>query len=139
MDAHSKWIEAQVVSSTSAEITIKKLTDIFSTHGIPNQILSDNGTGFTSQEFEEFTKANGIRHTFTSPYHPASNCLAERAVQTFKHGIGKLNGPVEKRIAHFLFHYRITSQSSTGISPSELLMGRRLRCKLDCLHPDVSK
>ena len=139
VDAHSKWIKAQVVSSTLAEITIKKLTDIFSTHGIPNQIVSDNGTGFTSQEFEEFTKANGIRHTFTSPYHPASNGLAERDVQTFKHGIGKLNGPVEKRIARFLFHDRITPQSSTGISPLELLMGRRLRCKLDCLHPDVSK
>ena len=73
------------------------------------------------------------------PYHPSSNSLAKRAVQTFKNGISKLDGPVDKRMAHFLFQYRITPQSSTGISPAELLMGRRLHCKLDLLHPDIPK
>ena len=139
VDAYSKWMDAHIVSSTSAEATIKKLVDIFAIHGIPEQIISDNGTGFTSQEFEAFMKRHGIVHTRTSPYHPSSNGMAERAVQTFKQGIGKMEGNLENRIARFLFNYRITPQCTTGISPAELLMGRRLRCQLDLVHPDTAK
>ena len=43
---------------------------------------------------------------------------------------------METRIAKFLFRYRVTPQTSTGTSPAELLMGRRLRTNLDLLHPD---
>ena len=80
IDAHSKWIDVLIVNSTSAEATISKIRSIFSTHGLPEQIMSDNGSGFTSSEFEEFLSDNGIKHIRTSPYHPSSNGLAERAV-----------------------------------------------------------
>ena len=73
-----------IVPSTSAEATISKLRLIFSTFGLPDQFTSDNGTGFMSAEFRTFLSANGIRQILTSPYHPSSNRLAERAVQTFK-------------------------------------------------------
>ena len=138
IDAHSKWIEAFIVPSTSAETSIAKLRQVFATHGIPEQIISDNGAGFTSEEFKAFTQQNGIRHNFTSPYHPASNGLAERAVQILKAGISKLQGPIDERISTFLFKYRITPQTTTGRSPAELLVGRRLRSHLDLLHPDAS-
>ena len=110
----------------------------FATFGIPETLVTDNGTNFTSAEFEEFLKSNGIHHTRTAPYHPASNGLAERAVQTFKSGMKKLtSGTLEARVARFLFNYRITPQTTTGVSPSELLFGRRLRCHLDVLHPNL--
>ena len=80
VDAHSKWIDTQVVPSTSASATIAVLQSVFATHGIQEQLVSDNGTGFASEEFKEFTSHNGIHHTFTSPYHPAANGLPERAV-----------------------------------------------------------
>ena len=124
VDSHSKWMDVQIVSSTSSEVTIKKLSELFTVHGIPELIVSDNGTGFTSDEFKSFVESNGISHRLTSPYHPASNVLAERAVQTFKNGV---------------FHYRITPHTTTGVSPAELLMGRRLQCKLSLVHPDLSK
>ena len=137
VDAHSKWIEAQIVNSTSSEVTIKVLRSIFSTHGIPEQIVSDNGSGYTSQEFTTFITENGIKHSLTSPYHPSSNGLAERAVQTVKQGIAKLEGNIHTRLNRFLLTYRITPQTSTGLSPSELLMGRRIRTCLDLIHPDT--
>ena len=137
VDAHSKWIEAQIVPSTSSEATIKKLQEFFATHGYPEQIVSDNGTGFTSSEFQSFMKKHGILYTLTAPYHPSSNGMAERSVQTVKQGLKKLTGPIGSRLAEFLLRYRTTPQTSTGLSPSELLMGRRLRCKLTLLHPDA--
>lgn len=45
---------------------------------------------------------------------------------------------MESRISRFLFKYRVTPQTTTGLSPAELLMGRRLRTHLDLLHPDMS-
>ena len=87
--------EVHVVPSTSTEATIEKLRIILSTHGIPDQLVSDNGSRFASQEFSLFMKMNGIKHTLTSPYHPNSNGLAECDVQTFKKGIRKLEGDVE--------------------------------------------
>ena len=139
VDANSRWIEVHLVNSTSTEATVKVLRQIFSTHGLPQQIVSDNGPSFTSHEFKEYMTTNGIRHSLTAPYHPRSNGLAERAVQTFKAAVKKMDGPLHIRIACFLFSYRITLQSTTGRSPAELLFGRRLRSKLDFAHPDATK
>ena len=89
VDSFSKWIEATVVKSTSTSETLEKLRQMFSAFGLSDRIVSDNGTSFTSKQFEEFVSKNGIIHTRVSPYHPASNGLAERAVQSVKRGTVK--------------------------------------------------
>ena len=111
---------------------------VFATHGLPEQIVSDNGSGFISSEFQKLFTDNGVRQCLSSPYHPPSNGLAERAVQTFKNAVSKLEGPMEVRILKFLFKYSATPQTTTGLSPAQLLTGRRLRTHLDLLHPDTS-
>nr|KAI8735615.1 CAunnamed protein product [Biomphalaria glabrata] len=58
--------------------------ETFSRFGIPNIIASDNGSTFTSNEFKDLTKRNGIKHIPTAPFHPATNGLAERLVKSFK-------------------------------------------------------
>ena len=66
------------------------------------------------------------------------NGLADGAVHILKKGLRKLKqGTLEYKLARFLFHYRLTPQSTTGVSPEELLMGRRLRIKtrLDAIFP----
>ena len=139
IDAHSKWLSVDIVPSTSSQTTIKKLRAIFATHGIPEVLVSDNGSGFTSSEFKEFLNRNGIRHLTTAPYHPSSNGMAERAVQVFKEGMKKsTSGDLETRLSRFLFHYRTTPHSTTGVSPAELLMGRQLRSQLDLLQPSIA-
>ena len=63
------------------------------------------------------------------------NRLAERAVQTFKERLRQISGgSVSKRLAKFLFKYRIMPHSSIG----ELLMGRHLRSRLNLIKPDLS-
>ena len=138
VDAHTKWIDVHITNSATSLVTIEKMRSTFAMLGLPEVLVTDNGTAFTSAEFEHFCKHNGIRHVTSSPYHPASNGLAERAVQTFKEGMKKVtDGSLEARLARFLFKYRLTPQSVTGVSPAELMLGRPLRSRLDLLHPDI--
>ena len=58
--------------------------------GIPDRIVTDNAPNCVSTEFIHFLKQNGIKHTTSTPYHPASNCLAERAVKIFKNGMKQM-------------------------------------------------
>ena len=112
---------------------------MFATHGIPEIIVSDNGSVFTSKEFQQFAQMNGFKHVTTAPYHPASNGLAERAVKTLKMGLKKItDGTLEDRLACFLFQYRLTPHTTTGTSPAELLMGRKPCSTLDLIKPNIA-
>ena len=138
VDAHTKWIDVHMTDSSTSQTTIEKMRTTFATFGLPELLVTDNGSSFTSSEFALFMKQNGIRHVTTSPYHPASNGLAERTVQTFKEGMKKLtDGSLQTKLARFLFKYRITPHSTTGVSPATLTFGRPLRCQLDLLKPDI--
>ena len=140
VDAHSKWMDVIVMKSATALTTVQRLRTLFSNFGIPESIVTDNGPQFAATEFEEFCRSNGIRHILIAPYHPASNGLAERGVQTFKKGYHKLTGgTVEDRVAQFLLQFRVTPHSTTGRSPAELLFGRNLRTRLDAIRPDLSR
>ena len=100
--------------------------------------MSDNGSVFTSEEFAEFVTKNGINHVKVAPYHPASNGLAERSIQTMKENIlRQKEGNLETKLARFLFAYRNTPQSTTKISPAELMFGRKPKTRLDFMHPDL--
>ena len=138
VDAHTKYIDAHVVPSASSEATISKLRQTFSTHGLPVQITSDNRSCFTSAEFADFCRMNGIKHICASPYCPASNGQAERAVQTVKSGLKKTAGwNLETCLYRFLAQYRMTPQTTKGQSPSELPFGRCLRTRFDLMLPNL--
>lgn len=82
---------------------------LFAVLGLPEILVTNNGTAFTSTEFEQFHKHNGICHVTSSSYHPASNELAEQAVQTFKKGMKNMtDGSLETHLACFLFTYYLT-------------------------------
>ena len=138
IDAHSKWIEAFVTTSSTSTTVIEILRHVFARFGLPEMIVSDNGPCFVSEEFESFLLTNGVKHITSSPYHPAMNGLAERAVQILKKGLKKVtNGSLQTRFAQILMSYRITPQSTTGASPAELLLGRQPRTRLDLLKPNT--
>ena len=112
----------------------------FSTHGLPEIIVSNNAASFTSAQFAEFCDKNRIHHVTSAPYHPASNELVERAVQSFKRGFDRMGeGSSKTKLARFLLQYRNAPQGTTGQSPAELLMGRRLRSHPDLVHPNLSQ
>ncbi len=142
VDAFSKWPEVVVMGSTTALKTIEVLRGLFSRHGLPLQLVSDNGPQFVAEEFKIFMEGNGIQHITSAPYHPASNGLAERFVQTLKQGLRATQGDnstLQHRLAVFLMTYRNTPHSTTKEAPALLLTGRRLRSRLDLLKPNLSK
>ena len=142
MDAKSNWIEVLPMSSTTAEATVQALRFVFSTHGLPEEIVSDNGRQFIAQELIDFLKCNHMNYFLSAPYHPASNGEAERAVRTFKQAMkpSKLDsGTRAKKICSFQLSYRSTLHTATGCTSAELLMNHRIRTTLDVLCPDLRK
>ena len=139
VDAYTKWLEVSVLNSITSDKAIEALQSIFSVHGLPSVIVTDNGLSFVSEEFKAFTKSNGVQHVTASPYHPSTNGLVERAVQSFKLEMRKLQGgSLQSCITRFLFRYSITP-SPIGVSPAESLMGRKLKSCLDLIYPDATK
>ena len=62
MDSHSKWLEVDIMASTTTEKTIEVLRAHFARFGLPKQLVTDNGPQFTSKKFVDFLAANGIQH-----------------------------------------------------------------------------
>ena len=110
VDTHSKWPEVFIMTSATSSKTIELLRTLFSSYGLPEQIVTDNGSQFISTEFQEFMQNNGIKHIRSSPYHPSSNGQVERFVQTFKRAMmvnTKVGQSLSYRLAQFLLSYLV--------------------------------
>ena len=102
-DAHSKWIEVHVMNSITTENTLEKLRVTLACFGLPYVIVTDNAATFTSEKWRIFMRNNNIKHITSAPYHPSSNGMAEKAVQTVKRGIVKQKeGTLETKLQRFL-------------------------------------
>ena len=105
------------MSVTTADKTIEILQHLFALYGLPEQLVSDNGPQFTSDEFKHFMRSNGIRHIRCTPYHPASTGAVERLVRTFKQAMkaGRHEGLTRQhQLENFLLTYRSTPHATTN-------------------------
>ena len=122
-DLSSRFPEARLVSSSSAEKVLPAIADIYDTHGNPEVQLSDNGPPFNSSAMKNFADRRGIRLENIPPHHPSSN-----PVETFMKPLGKAmkianhTGTNEARtLKKLLDNYRDTPHSSTGVPPSAMM------------------
>lgn len=109
------------------------LTKIFSTHGLPLTITTDNGPQFKSQHFHNYCLEHGIGHRKITPIWPQANGEIERQNRSLlkRMRIAQAEKKNWKEEIHkYLFMYRSSPHSTTGISPAELLFGRKIRNKL---------
>ncbi len=133
---HCKRIEAIPTS----RVVMEELRVLFSQVGLAECFVSDNGTYFTSVQFNEFLKRQGVKHIVSAPYTPSTNWLAEREVKVVKRGLhNESTGSLHDRLANVLFAYRLTAQSTTGQALSELLLGRYPQSLLDLLKPNSAE
>lgn len=125
VDYYSRFIEvANLENGTTSACVINHMKSIFSNHGIPDVVVSDNGPQYACHDFTEFSQDYGFHHVTSSPRHPQGNGMAERAVQTVKNLLKTAKDPYAAMLA-----YRATPLAC-GYSPAELLNGRKLRTKL---------
>ncbi|XP_017469582.1 PREDICTED: uncharacterized protein K02A2.6-like [Rhagoletis zephyria] len=136
VDSFSKWLEVFLVKSTSSQSAIKPLRSLFATHELPDEIVSDNGTAFTSDELKTFMQDNLNRHIRCAPFHPSSKGQAERMAQTTKDFLKKTPEwqDIDLRLSRFLFNRHITPHTSTGRSPAELMFKIQLKTFFDKIH-----
>ena len=84
VDYYSRYIDVAYLPSLTSFTVIGKLKGFFAHHGIPDILMSDNGTQFSSAEFRSFTEHWNFQHVTSGPHYPQSNGAAERAVKTVK-------------------------------------------------------
>lgn len=139
VDSYTKWVEVLPTKNTTSDWCIKELQNIFKNFGLPNLLVSDNGSQFTSQVFELFLKENGIVHKTIAPYNPSSNGQAERFVQTVKNALLAMNnekGTLDLKLYRLLIQMRQVINSS-GCSAYEKMFNRKIRTHLSLIHPKI--
>ena len=136
-DYATRYPEAVPLRRTDAQHVAEELVKLFSRVGIPTEILTDQGSNFTSKLLSEVYNLLHIRPIRTSPYHPQTDGLVERFNQTLKAMLRKTavkGKDWDKLLPYLLFAYREVPQASTGFSPFELLYGRAVRGPMDVLR-----
>lgn len=102
---------------------------IFDEHGIPEVLISDGGTPYTSQEFKAFSEYYGFTHTGSSPHYAQSNGLSERNVCTVKNILQKcFESASDPHMA--MICYRATPIDHNLPSPGEILNSRKYKTNL---------
>ena len=132
VDYFSRWMEVDVIRSTTSATIIKCLDSHFARYGVPVGLRTDNGSNLVTEDMEKYLEEMGIVH------HHTTSCGQEPTVRwSKKTGLsskprdfqaeGK-NWRVE--LNKFLLAYRLTNHTTTGVSPAELFFKRKLTTKL---------
>lgn len=124
------------MKNITSKSIIQQLNKYFCTFGLPKEILTDNGTNFVSNEFEEFLKLLGIGHRKTSIYFPQSNGCLESRHLLMKNSLACLcdsNFDWDTKIDYFTMYYNNSLCRVTKLAPNQLYFGRLLNLPMD-LH-----
>ena len=89
IDKFTKWIEFKPITKISYDRVVTFLLDIIRRFGLPNTIIIDLGSNFTSQEFWEFCENSCIDVKYVSVAHPRANGQVERANGLILDGLKK--------------------------------------------------
>lgn len=135
-DYATRYPEAVALRTIDANAVAEELLSFFARVGVPEEILTDQGTNFTSQLLKEVYRLLHIQPIKTTPYHPQTDGLVERFNGTLKAMLRKTAAEGkdwDRLLPYLLFAYREVPQASTGFSPFELVYGRNVRGPLDIL------
>jgi len=142
-DCFTRWIEAFPTKDITAQNVARLLEKhIFSRHGIPEQIHSDQGTQFTSEAFKEICDILNINKTHTPSYNPKSNPV-ERSHRDMNNILRALTAEVgqdwEELLPTCLLALRTARHRYTGVTPFYALYGREANLPLDLIYENKNE
>jgi transposase InsO family protein len=125
IDKFSKWIEARPIARIKSEQAVLFFTDIIHHFGVPNSIITDNGTQFTDKKFLDFYDDHHIHMDWAAVAHPQMNGPVERANGMILQGLkprifNRLNKFGRRWVAEhptFLWSLRTTPSRAIGFTP----------------------
>ncbi|CAJ2673127.1 unnamed protein product [Trifolium pratense] len=128
VDYFTKWVEAEPLSDiTSLRILRFFKRNVLARFGIPQVVVTDNGTQFTDKDFQAFLVALGTKQHFTSVEHPQTNGQAEAANRVILRGLRRRLDQNKKKwveeLDNVLWAYRTTPHSTTGETPFRMVYG----------------
>ncbi|XP_064485934.1 uncharacterized protein LOC135398463 [Ornithodoros turicata] len=128
-DLHTRWPEVVCLRTFTARKTCDALLQIFARTGVPEVICSDNGSNFSASLTKEFLQRIGCAPRFSTVEHPESNGAVERWNRVLKrmlfHVVQRDPRNWDQHVPFLLWAYREVPHDTTGVSPFELLYGRK--------------
>ena len=129
VDYYSSYFEVDRLNTKTGKEVIRKLKIHLARHGIPDELVSDNGPPFSSTEFNAFSNQYGFEHVTSSPGYPQSNGKVENAVKVSKNLMRKaIESKSDPHLA--LLAWRNTPSEGLGTSPAQRIFGRRTKTLL---------
>jgi transposase InsO family protein len=131
VDKFSKWIEARPLTNLKAEQAVAFFTDIIHQFGVPNSIVTNNGSQFIGRKFLEFCDKYHIRMDWAAVAHPQTNGQVERANDMILQGLkprifNRLNKSSRKwlqELPSVIWNLRTNPSRATGFTPFFLVYG----------------
>ena len=142
VDYYSRYFEVAIMKSVTSRKIIDTLEIMFSTHGIPNSLKTDNRPQFVSDEIEKYFQDNDIEHRTSTPLWPQANGEVERQNRSLLKVMRIAQAEKKdwrRELLKFLMAYRSTPHNTTKESPAKLLYGREIRTKLPSLRSSSSR
>jgi transposase InsO family protein len=131
IDKFSKWIEVRPLTNIGSEQAVAFFTNIIHRFGVPNSIITNNGTQFTRKKFLDFCEGHHIRVDWAAVAHPMTNGQVERANGMILQGLkpriyndlNKFGKQWIKELPSVVWSLRTTPSRAMGFSPFFLVYG----------------
>ena len=135
-DYVTKWAEAKALVRATEQTVVNFLfEEIFVRYGVPSEIVTNQGTQFTSKLVKDITEKYQIKHRRSTPYHPQANGQVESTNKTLEGIITKTvsmnRKNWEEKLKDALWAYRITWKNTTGFTPYQLVYGKEVMLPIE--------
>ena len=130
------WDLKTDMSGGSLEDVVQQAVDFTGMTDVPLEnrtvLLSDNGAGYISQQFNQYLSLVGIRHITASPFHPQTNGKIERYHRTLRREINQvpygMPSGLKEAIRNFIeyYNYRRYHEGLGNVTPYDVYTGRYL-------------
>jgi transposase InsO family protein len=142
VDKFIKWVDVKLAASITPAKVVEFIREIMYRFGVPNNIITNNGTQFTVREFKDFCADSSNKINYALVSHPQSNgqveCSNGMILQGFKPGIFYTLKPYAgkwvKELLSILWALRTTQSHATGHTSFSLVYGSEAMLPTEVEH-----